>query len=54
MTLRECVDSMCSFDGVLILLGVLLVCAGIWMSDPGEVYKTVAAGLIGVLVRPKT
>ena len=44
-----CVNSACSFDGVLVLIALLLICSGVWTKDPIEIYKLVAAGLIGYL-----
>ena len=48
-----CVRSACSFDGVLVLLALLLLCSGVWTKDPIEIYKLVAAGLIGYLSKGK-
>lgn len=52
MTIQECTSKLCDIDGVLVVMGILCVCAGAWMTDPGEVYKILAAGLVGTLVRP--
>ncbi len=48
-TVGACVRSACSVDGVLVLLALLLICSGVWTQDPIEIYKLVAAGLIGYL-----
>lgn len=52
-SLTECANQLCGVDGVLVVMGLLAICAGVWMTDPAEVYKIMAAGLVGTLVRPK-